>query len=73
MLHAFLWFFFFWRIIAVIRMDLKRKDYFEVEFRNLPGISVDNRYNIDQDGSSIRNHSSTHMYKLTVCLNFRNS
>lgn len=57
----------------MIRMDLKRKDYFEVEFRNLPGISVDNRYNIDQDGSSIRNHSSTHMYKLTVCLNFRNS
>ena len=59
--------------MTVIGMDLKRKDYFEVEFRNLPGISVDNGYSIDQDGSSITNHSGAYMYKLTVCLNFRNS
>lgn len=59
--------------MAVIRMDLKRKDYFETEFRNLRGISVDNRYNIDQYRSSITNHSGIYMYKLTVCLNFRNS
>jgi hypothetical protein len=39
----------------------------------LRGSSVDNRYNIDQDWSSITNHSGTYMYKLTVCLNFRNS
>jgi len=59
--------------MTVIRMDLKRKDYFEVEFKNLSGISVDSRYNIDQDGFSITNHSGTYMYKLSVCLNFRNS
>jgi len=43
--------------MTVIRMNLKIKDNFEVEFRNLPGISVDNRYNIDQDGSSVTKRS----------------
>ena len=43
--------------MTVIRTDLKINDYFEVEFRNLPGISVDNCYDIDQDGSSITKHS----------------
>jgi hypothetical protein len=45
-------------------MDLKRKDYFEVAYRNLPGTSVDNQYNIDQDYANTAKHSGTYTCSL---------